>query len=221
MFEPPDFIPPLAQIPPLYTTQEDYCAVAVPFSETTDNTFNYKFEEMIQNDEKYKVLATNAPPKSETGVGFESLDAYCAFFFEQNALALILQTNYSNTVLIPNACNTLNQNHTIFLDKIKNIISEEFQNKLALNNILTFVNETKQNRITGEKEQEINIRFTDQQLCKVNNTWRRQLDGSVEIESQICMCPDLQTPTVDEQIMAPTDLPLVTEPVTEEPIKQL
>jgi len=29
MFQPNDFQPPVAQIPPLFTTQEEYCAIAV------------------------------------------------------------------------------------------------------------------------------------------------------------------------------------------------
>lgn len=230
MFEPPDFLLPVTKIPQLYTTQEDYCAVAVRFAEETDNTFNYSFGDMLQNNEIYKISVINSPPKYETGLGFYSLNAYCSFLFEENTLVGTSATNYDMLAQNPNACQLLNTNYPNFLNKINTFLTPEYKNLISTNNIFAILSEIRQVRGQGKKYRRMDIRFTDQQYCQVNNIWSHQPDGSLQFENENCLCPifetieepgsNPQTPVVDEQIIAQTLGTSVTAPVTDEPNEQ-
>jgi len=188
MFQPVDFQPPVTQIPPLFTTQEEYCAVAVPFAENADDTFNYSFQEMLQNDEVYKTYFEIISPYYQYGIGLQSLDSFCRLILNEDELFRILNTNYAMTGPNPNACHSIGTNYLIFANKIENFRTPDFEDNAIENNILGFTNEIGQIRDQNLKNITSNIRFTDGQRCRIDLTRRENL-GNIETQTQNCVCP--------------------------------
>jgi len=221
MFQPPDFQTPATQIPPHYTTQEEYCAIAVPFIENADDTFNYSFQDMLQNDEVYRTYFEINLPFYQYGVGLQSLDSFCRLTYNENTLIIRFNTNYAITAPNPNACDLIDTNYPIFANKIENFRTPNFEDRAMGENISGFGNEIRQIRDQNLKIITSNILFTDQQICSIDLT-RRENEGNIETQTQNCVCPGLEviepSKNSNSQI-AVTDAPVsdssVTVPVTD------
>ena len=223
MFQPfNDFEVPVAEIPPLFTTQEEYCAIAVPFTENADDTFNYSFQDMQQNDERYRTYFKRNLPYYVFGSGLQSLDALCIFRQNEDTLERIYSNrNFEDTVVNPNACNLIGMNYPIFANKINNYNTLNFKNRAIENNISSLNNQIRQIRDQNLKTIRSFIRFTDQQLCRIDLTRRTDAVGNLQTEVTNCVCPGLEViePPKDSNSQVPvTDAPVsdssVTVPVT-------
>jgi len=223
MFAPPNFQQPLmTQIPRLYTTQNEYCAVAEPFVARIDETFNYLFENMQQNEEVYRTNYGNIPPYYEFGIGLQSLDSYCRLIYNENTLEAVSNRNYESTVPNPNACNSLYTNYINLVNQLINYKTSEFKIEVKEQNIIGFINQIRQIRDLGVKYIGSNITFSDQQRCVINLTRRTDAVGNLQTEVTNCVCPGLEViePPKDSNSQVPvTDAPVsdssVTVPVTD------
>jgi len=222
MFQPNDYQPPVTEIPPLFTTQEEYCAIAVPFTENADDTFDYSFQDMQQNDERYRTIYGNIPPYYEFGIGLQSLDALCLFSQNEDTLERRYNNrNFENTAANPNACNMIGTNYPLFANKINNYNTQDFKNSAIENNILIFSNQIHQKRDQNLKRIRSVMRFTDGQRCVINLR-RRENGGNIETQTTNCECPGLDVivnPPEESNYQVPvTDAPVsdafVTVPVT-------
>ena len=210
MFQPNDYQPPVTEIPPLFTTQEEYCAIAVPFTENADDTFNYSFQDMQQNDERYRTYFKRNLPYYVFGSGLQSLDALCIFRQNEDTLERIYSNrNFEDTAANPNACNLIGTNYPLFANKINNYNTQDFKDSAIENNILIFINQIRQIRDQNLKTIRSVMRFTDGQRCVINLS-RRENGGNIETQTTNCECPGLEVienPPKDSNSQVPVTNP--------------
>ena len=229
MFQPVDFQLPVTQIPPLYTTQEEYCAIAVPFAENADDTFNYSFQDMQQNDERYRTYFKRNLPYYVFGSGLRSLNAFCLFNQNEDTLERRYFNQNYTIIAVPNptACNMIGTDYPLFSNKIDNYNTPNFKDRAIRDNISQFGDQIGQIRDQNLKNITSNIRFTDGQRCRIDLR-RRENEGNIETQTQNCECPGLEVienPPKDSNSQIPvTDAPLsdasVTVAVTDAPSRQ-
>jgi len=222
MFQPNDFQPPVAEIPPLFTTQEEYCAIAVPFTENADDTFDYSFQDMQQNDERYRTLFDRILPYYVFGYGLLSLDAFCKFRQNEDTLERrYFNQNFDFAAANPTACNLIGTDYPLFANKIDNYNTPNFKNIAFQNNINVFINQTRQIRDQNLKTIKALIRFTDHQRCIIDLT-RRENAGNLLTETTNCDCPGLEVIELSKESNSQVPVPdapvsdaSVTVPVTD------
>jgi len=164
----------------LYGTKEQYCDRAI----FIDNTLNYSYDDMNDDNEKFQVTYNSPDPQSlELGIGKESLDSFCYLVYNGDDLVRRRGINFTSFPLVEKetACDEL-ETLNIY-NNLQNFRTPQFQT----NDIQSFGSIIDQNQPERNKLINTNIVFRDSTECAIRLV---ELENELLIDS--CNCPTIE-----------------------------
>jgi len=169
----------------LYSSSEQYCAIARPFFNTIYERINVPYPVLKNDIEIYRYELSNNPQMGPfIGLGIKNIDSSC-YRYGVNTL----NRNYENTEDNQGACIKISQYNGLYQTYFGSFL-RNFQ-QILLDNTLESINSIiiqNKNELTTEINS--NIKFTDQTNCTINFFTENET-----ITNYNCNCEEIQVQT--------------------------